>query len=247
MKNSRAFTLIELLTVIAIIGILAAIIIPVTGRVRQSADTARCGSQLRQIAMAGIHYGNDNRDLLPGYYWFRPDPGKKGGETGGIASYLNLDYYDPTKDQYDTVLTCPTAQKTWPTHDKLWTYNRTYSINGWLQSWEKPANTGDTPNLYSTGPLRFAELTQPSRIAFFMDSVQHNAFVAGRGHFHYTAAPSTKTATAETTVINKLRGTEPYIHGGARFNIAFADGHLETFTQQKLDPRLGETLFWRGQ
>lgn len=33
MKN-RAFTLVELLTVIAIIGILAAIIIPVTGRVR---------------------------------------------------------------------------------------------------------------------------------------------------------------------------------------------------------------------
>ncbi|MBC8009515.1 MAG: prepilin-type N-terminal cleavage/methylation domain-containing protein, partial [Burkholderiales bacterium] len=61
-----AFTLIELLTVIAIIGILAAIIIPVTSRVRESARQTKCGATQRQIALAVILYAGANRDFLPG-------------------------------------------------------------------------------------------------------------------------------------------------------------------------------------
>ncbi|RRJ94985.1 DUF1559 domain-containing protein [Opitutaceae bacterium TAV4] len=64
MKN-RAFTLVELLTVIAIIGILAAIIIPVTGRVREQARTTRCLAQMRQIGSAFLMHVNDNRGNLP--------------------------------------------------------------------------------------------------------------------------------------------------------------------------------------
>ncbi|EIQ00267.1 prepilin-type N-terminal cleavage/methylation domain-containing protein [Opitutaceae bacterium TAV1] len=64
MKN-RAFTLVELLTVIAIIGILAAIIIPVTARVREQARTTRCLAQMRQVGSAFLMYVNDNRGYLP--------------------------------------------------------------------------------------------------------------------------------------------------------------------------------------
>ena len=48
----RAFTLIELLTVIAIIGILAAILIPTVGAVRVQAKQATCVSNLRQVGVA---------------------------------------------------------------------------------------------------------------------------------------------------------------------------------------------------
>lgn len=61
----RAFTLIELLTVIAIIGILAAILIPVIGRARESAKSARCISNLRQVGVAFRAYADENRGRLP--------------------------------------------------------------------------------------------------------------------------------------------------------------------------------------
>jgi prepilin-type N-terminal cleavage/methylation domain-containing protein/prepilin-type processing-associated H-X9-DG protein len=64
-RTLAAFTLIELLTVIAIIGILAAIIIPTVGSVRQSAQASACLSNLRQVGMSAILYANDNKGRLP--------------------------------------------------------------------------------------------------------------------------------------------------------------------------------------
>ena len=65
-RSTAAFTLIELLTVIAIIGILAGIIIPTVGKVQQTAKRAADMSNLRQIGQASQIFAQSNKDLLPG-------------------------------------------------------------------------------------------------------------------------------------------------------------------------------------
>jgi prepilin-type N-terminal cleavage/methylation domain-containing protein len=60
-----AFTLIELLTVIAIIAVLAAILIPVVGKIRHSANSSKSISNLRQIGNAVALYTNQNNGIFP--------------------------------------------------------------------------------------------------------------------------------------------------------------------------------------
>jgi prepilin-type N-terminal cleavage/methylation domain-containing protein len=62
---SAAFTLIELLTVIAIIGILAAIVIPTVGTVREKAQRSVDSNSVREILKAAQIYAGDNQDRLP--------------------------------------------------------------------------------------------------------------------------------------------------------------------------------------
>lgn len=64
-SRAAAFTLIELLTVIAIIGILAAIVIPTVGTVREKAQRAVDANSVREILKAAQIYAGDNQDRLP--------------------------------------------------------------------------------------------------------------------------------------------------------------------------------------
>ncbi len=64
-RRERAFTMIELLVVVAIVAILAAILLPVFAQARGRARNAQCLSNLRQVGGAMALYMADSDDLFP--------------------------------------------------------------------------------------------------------------------------------------------------------------------------------------
>lgn len=63
--RSKAFTLIELLIVIAIIAILAAILFPVFAQAREKARQSACAANLKQIGLAYFQYTQDYDEVTP--------------------------------------------------------------------------------------------------------------------------------------------------------------------------------------
>src|SRR5581483_10801090 len=62
--KSRGFTLMELLVVTAVVGILAALLMPVLSRAKGSAKRTTCLNNLRQINLATRLYAEDHQDAL---------------------------------------------------------------------------------------------------------------------------------------------------------------------------------------
>ena len=72
-RRANAFTVIELLVVIAIIAILAALLLPALSRAKQSAYSAKCKSNLRQIGLGLIMYVGEF-SAYPGWIDLRYGP-----------------------------------------------------------------------------------------------------------------------------------------------------------------------------
>ena len=86
LKESRAMTLIELLIVIAILGVLMAILVPSLGKAKEVATALKNTSNLRQISVATLTWASDNGGKIP-------SPEYPGGIT--VPSSSTPDEYFP--------------------------------------------------------------------------------------------------------------------------------------------------------
>ena len=93
-QGPDAFTLLELLVVLAIIGVLAGLLLPIFNAVQLRADRVTAISQMRQIAVALAAYPADHNGCLPGplYPGQMPmlDASRDGRLVVILASYLSI-------------------------------------------------------------------------------------------------------------------------------------------------------------
>ncbi len=96
MLNSKAFTLVELLVVVAIIGILAAVAIPGYSSYKQNARVASVVSDLKNIHSALEAYRTESNSY--------PDDVAGGSTPPGLAPFLKSDFFTsdtPVGGRYD--------------------------------------------------------------------------------------------------------------------------------------------------
>ncbi len=94
-KNKKGFTLVEILVVVATIGILVALLFPVLARAREKARAASCLSNYHQIGIAIQMYAQDAEDKTPA----------NGGSFGGLIEdsvpYIHTSSVFTCPDDYD--------------------------------------------------------------------------------------------------------------------------------------------------
>lgn len=135
-KKRKGFTLIELMIVIAIIAILAAVLVPNFMRAREASRLTACKSNLKNISTAVETYSNDYDGLYP-------------GGTGGTTA--TLPEPGSTTDAINTLATNYIGKKTkCPVQKGNYVFQQSQSVMYWIYCPAAKA-IGNTPAHTSAG------------------------------------------------------------------------------------------------
>lgn len=199
MKKKRAFTLVELLVVIAVIGILAALLLPALAHVKAEAHRTACISNVKQINFGVLMYVHDNADTLPTLPVPNPYP-------NGAAFFFKemMKHYvglsgPPTNG--DRLFICPseTSSPSDGSPSRAYVVDFSdYYFNGWI-----------------TG-ARLSNIAQPAKTALI---TEYPACVGYSWHH----------PQAFTLRVNNWEGAAPFLHSAFNDGLnemSFADGHI---------------------
>jgi prepilin-type N-terminal cleavage/methylation domain-containing protein/prepilin-type processing-associated H-X9-DG protein len=225
--HRRAFTLVELLAVLAIVGLLAAVTIPVIGGVRASAHRAQCASNLRQIGTALYTYAADHRGLLP------PTSHTTGDSTLNLGGtqIRTLDYswiyrLAPYLGDVDEIRVCPADE---PERQQLIRdYHATsYTLNDII--FDANAESGPRYN-------HINGLPHPGRTMW--------AFISARpvsrtwDHAHCADWTNWPAVLSDVAVDRHRRGDRAADRLQGSANYLFADGRVEAIEARDLKARV---------
>jgi prepilin-type N-terminal cleavage/methylation domain-containing protein/prepilin-type processing-associated H-X9-DG protein len=232
LADRAAFTLIELLTVIAIIGVLAGIIIPVLGKVRTNATNAKDTNQVRTITTAALLYAGDNKGILPNAN--RPLAGTA-LTSGGIDRWTfgeAINRYLPTSS------TNTAAIYNWK-NNPVWYSDVTEAYSGWAFNASypgalKPAAFGY--NQYLDNPTNWSgyisRVPNPSKYVLIGEVLDDAIKVD----------PSRAAVTTNNTQ------TRYRVSRNGKALYGFVDGHVEMLTGDLSEPGLvaaSKSNLWR--
>ena len=98
--QTAAFSLVELLVTMAIIGLLLALVLPALGRARDHARLTVCKTHLRNIAIGAVSYAHANNDYLPIVPRFGPGDDPNSNPHKVLISRLAEDHYVEDPQNY---------------------------------------------------------------------------------------------------------------------------------------------------
>lgn len=215
----NAFTLIELLTVIAIIGILASILIPAVAQVRESGRRTKCLSNLRQISQAMVMYATDHDGRLPQPNWGTDSDGwlYEGSPTARGRNPINPVRSGQLWDYLESeeIYRCPTD----------W-MNQNADFEARTQQLSSYCMNGSAAG-YSGGPALNIEAFRPDAIMFWEADERQFAFYNDGSNYPYEGIS---------------------LRHGKGAHIAGIDGHVEAIAEfdyeEELEQRPGR--FWNN-
>jgi prepilin-type N-terminal cleavage/methylation domain-containing protein/prepilin-type processing-associated H-X9-DG protein len=208
-----AFTLIELLVVVAIIAVLASLLLPAVTMVRSSANTTKCGNNMKGAGIAFEVFAGENEGLLP---W---------GESG-TGTYST--WYAAINSLKGGInMTCPSvAEKKGSRH---WTANlqvlprRGFGTGPWRQVNTEEMRAG-VVMLFDGGVDGNGNAFYTSQNMGLTFYFSDNPGLSGTNLNELPVAPAT---SGSFRVYNR--------HGGnQKANYLFGDGHVSCFHPQQL-------------
>jgi prepilin-type N-terminal cleavage/methylation domain-containing protein len=221
------FTLVELLVVVATIGLLAALLLPVLNKAKIRAQRTKCLSNLKQLGFGWIMYYQDNAGLLVQSYPQNNASPWVLGDMRNPSEVLNADLIRQGKlfpyNRDVAVYHCPTDEGV-TIGNKTVAAVRSYSMNCFMGERPPPAPQLVPPSATAYIPFfsRDSELRRPSQLWVLIDederSINDGFFVTDPDARMWYDFPANSAHRHDFS-----------------FGLAMADGHSEVWSYH--DPR----------
>lgn len=216
------FTLVELLAVIAIVGVLACLAVPVLSNGVMEAHRAKCASNMRQIGLAMLLYANDHDGYLPPTTHSTAALGKQGRYASWI--YLLSDYLD----NIDRVRICPADNKERQRRILESDGLTSYVLNDLIFDSE------EDPDLGTPAYNRLLRIPYPTRTMTMFNVSDDRTVNRGWDHAHCGEWTSWYGMLADVEVDRHRVGGRATDRLKGSANYLYLDGHVENITAKAM-------------